>query len=110
VTADVTGLAISFTSAPAGDGGGGRPLVGQVTSTGSRRCSSILEDAVQIGSITYGVGAANEAYPLHREVRRNPSAGSHTYSVSVQGTGTISTNDRIQAAVNSPAFIQVVEV
>ena len=102
---DVTGLSVTVTVGTRpikvifDCGGGGNSGAGTTLIT-------ILEDNVQVALINLGV--ANVSTPTHREVRRAPSAGSHTYKINLNQFS--AGNSTIAAAANSPAFIQVIEL
>ena len=107
---DITGLAVTVTVAT-------RPIVIYVSgpaikndTTGAAFGFQIKEGATLLGNSTYGTNAStiNIPYPVSRRIRLAPSAGTHTYKVTLfaafAGTTTLS------ASSDSTCSIQVVEV
>jgi hypothetical protein len=60
-----------------------------------------------VAGATTVTGIATLNFPSHREVRRAPSAGSHTYKVNLQQAA--AGNSVIKASASSPALLQVLE-
>lgn len=103
---DVTGLSVTVEV-------GARPIkvIFDCDSFYSSSASGITTVSIREGSTTLAGRTTSLTADLaggHREVRLNPSAGSHTYKISV--TQVITGNGKISATATSPAFIQVVEV
>ncbi len=111
---DVSGLSVTVTK-------GSRPIVikfscGGVESTNNPGLGQIriVEDGTSVGVLNWYLAAANtpNSSPM-REVRRNPSAGSHTYKIQFTRTAFGAGTFKIKAdsgAGFGPASIQVVEV
>lgn len=106
---DVPGLTITINV-------GTRPIklifdchAAQIGTAGNFSIITINEGATVLAEVQFGLGAINEVYPAHREVRLTPTPGAHTYKIQagIQG-GTQAANDRIQALPTSPAFIQAI--
>jgi hypothetical protein len=104
---DITGLSATVTT-------GSRPVMFKFHANNMENNTlngglavTLYEDGVAIGAVTVISNVAGTRYPVGcREIRRNPSAGSHTYKAAAQvvsGTGTI------RAASNDPVAVQVVE-
>lgn len=109
--ADVAGLSTTVTVAA-------RPIIvtfgaGAVTngSASGGAIAYLLEDGSKIGSAFTFDTAAATVFPVHRQVRRSPAAGSHTYKIQlatfVTGTATIKADS---GATYGPASIGVYQV
>lgn len=109
--ADVSGLTVTVTTAT-------RPIVvvfdcnsvNNGNANGGVRID-ILQDGVVIGRASSLVNSASASWPVHREIRRSPAAGSHTFKIQLAtlaaGTATIKADD---GTAIGPAYITVREV
>jgi hypothetical protein len=109
--ADLTGLSVTVSV------GEGRRIkitgscIARSTATGDRVDFRIKEGTTELKPDTRELGTANDAgrSGLHAEVVLSPSAGSHTYKLTLargDGTGTVS----MVAAATAPAFILVEDI
>lgn len=104
--ADVAGLTVTVTVAS-------RPIIVvfdanaiiNTTSSGGVRVD-ILEDGVAIGRSSQ-LGATGDASPAHREIRRTPSVGTHTYKIQLATLLSGSASIKADASTIGPAFITV---
>lgn len=105
-SADVAGLSVTANV-------GGRPIIVRLNASSVFNSSAsgistlkILEGSTQLASVTATL--TTTTIPVAREVRLSPSAGSHTYKVSL--TQVITGNSTLSASATDPASLQVVEV
>lgn len=105
-SSDVTSLTTTVTV-------GSRPIIVKANADGLSNSSAsgitllvIQEDGVTIAVQTVSLSVLAEL--VAREVRRTPSAGSHTYKLVL--TQLVTGNSTLAAGAADPAFIQVIEV
>lgn len=106
--ADVAGLAVTVTV-------GTRPILvkmgcGQLYNNNASGYAivQLKEGATTLAGWTWGTGVASVQSGYFREARLSPTAGSHTYKVTLQGF--IAGTTTISASSTQPAYIQVVEI
>jgi hypothetical protein len=104
----VTGLSTSVTVAS-------RPIYISFSCTALENSSTgggivtIREDTVAIGTSVFTISVAGQKIPGGgRRIRRNPSAGSHTYDITFS-CATAAGIPKINASATDPASLQVVE-
>lgn len=109
--ADVAGLSVTVTV-------GARPIAIEFDCAAALNSSAnggivvgVLEDGVMIGTVQTFFADANSTAPLHRRLRRNPSAGAHTYKIQLKtsfaGTATLRADS---GSAYGPTSLSVVEV
>lgn len=105
---DVPGLSVTVTT-------GSRPIMVifdavncNNDTSGGAWIASIAEDGTVIASASGTSAAAAQSLPAHREVRRSPTPGSHTYKIQLSRFGGVTA--AIAATAANPAYIQVREI
>lgn len=105
-SSDVTGLSTTVTV-------GTRPILVKFGCGGLANSSAsggtqmlIKESSTTLTAATIVFSTVGQ--PVFREVRLTPSAGSHTYKITL--VQTVTGNSSITAAATDPAYIQVIEV
>lgn len=108
--ADVAGLSVSVTVAS-------RPIIIKVNGPGLSNDGNGATSGFQIkeGATTFGgqtrletESSASVKFPVAREIRLAPSAGAHTYKVTIISVTAGTTT--LYASATDPCFIQVLEV
>lgn len=105
-TDDVAGLSVTVTV-------GFRPIIVRVNALSINNSSASGVGNIQIkegATVLAGVNATltTDYIPVSREARLAPSAGSHTYKITLGQL--VTGNTVLTASATDPAFIQVIEV